>query len=653
VLRADLDKITEGQGDKVMTQLVATYFFYCKAWARDWLLYTLFIYYTKVLVANTDITNNMSTAATTPFGMKTLWGALSDAVPCLGYHKRFYIVWGVSVNLVCLICLAVFFHPIDFQVEPASITVISLVTLLFFGAEYGNATVDSLSQAMYTEYMKKLKTPTIVSFVWFLIQVSGLISSMGNLVLDQDFWQDSVFPNNPEFALNIRYKILLYLAVPACLPILVPASLNWLLDPPGSSFCSVDMSKVTKHSKLFFLSMFLAIGSIIGALLLIFEAQLEAALGHRPEDGRGPGIFIRLIFYSSFSLAFVPLSFWVLPGNIAKPAFYMFLCSTFRLFFSGTLQGFYTFPNNFGRPAGAERFDCSTSNDSETCQDYCLADSPGFSISYFQFVGSFVGAIASVTAVYIFEKSVSKWNVRPAFWVTTVFQMCSCCIEITMLERWNHRIFGTTPGADQWPDNMFFLIGTQALDKIIEMLDFMPCNILIGKLCPPKMEATIFAVLAGSQNFGTTLARVFGGLFVEYLGVTFRAGTANIPPQCENPYYTLPGTQIGLHGLSVARFMGGFILPALTIPFTFCFLPDKLLTDDFVEGEERDVELMREEGQGSASAAGGSFAASAPLEKQYSVFSTTEKTAGFAAAAAPSLASLAVGGGAAAQQRFL
>lgn len=643
----DLDKITDGQGKKVLTQLTTTYFFYCKAWSRDWLLYSLFIYFTAVLRADTTVTNNMSTAATTPFGMKTLWGSLSDAIPCLGYHKRFYIVWGICVNMVCLCVLAFFFHPSDYAVEAAAPAIVSLVTILFFGAEYGNATVDSLSQAMYTEYMKKLGTSTIVSFVWFLIQVSGIFSSFGNLILDRDSWEDWF---SGGLGLTLRYKVLIFLAIPACLPPLIPAALNYLLDPPGKSFCSVDITKVSKHQGLFFLSMFLAIGSIVGALLLIFEAQLEDAIGTQ-----GVGIYIRLVFFSVFSAAFVPFSFKVLPEFIAKPAFYMFLCSAFRLFFGSTLQGFYTFPNNFGRPEGVVRFDCANYT-AETgfnnCTDYCLADSPGFTIAYYQFVGALVGSVASICAVYIFEMSVSKWNVRAAFWVTTVFQMISCWIEITMLERWNHSIFGTTPGQDEWPDNLFFLIGTQALDKIIEMLDFMPCNILIGKLCPPKMEATIFAVLAGSQNFGTTLARVFGGLFVEYLDVNFRNGSELRPPVCTNPTYSWG--PFAMTGLSVARFVGGFVLPALTIPLTFVLLPNKLLTDDFIEDDARDVELMAGEEAGAGSqGVGTSFAAGEDVAPIQSIFSTKEKTAGFQAAAAPSLASLAAGNGAGAQQRYL
>ena len=34
------------------------------------------------------------------------------------------------------------------------------------------------------------------------------------------------------------------------------------------------------------------------------------------------------------------------------------------------------------------------------------------------------------------------------------------------------------------------------------MLDFMPMVVLTSKLCPSKMESTVYALLAGYQNFG-------------------------------------------------------------------------------------------------------------------------------------------------------
>jgi hypothetical protein len=216
--------------------------------------------------------------------------------------------------------------------------------------------------------------------------------------------------------------------------------------------------------------------------------------------------------------------------------------------------------------------------------DWCIKEGPGFSISFYQLYGTLLGSIAQSIAVVLFETVISKWHVRPAFWVTTVFQAISTCIEIVMLERWNHTLFGTIAGKDRWPDMLFYLVGTQTLDKIIDMLDFMPSNVLVGKLCPPSVEATIFAVLAGVQNAGSNMARINGAIFIEYLGVTYKSGSEKDAPDCQNPETTILGLE--MQNITWARVLGGIVMPLITIPFTWLLLPDKKLTDDFLDAED-------------------------------------------------------------------
>merc|ERR1711972_972683 len=220
-------------------------------------------------------------------------------------------------------------------------------------------------------------------------------------------------------------------------------------------------------------------------------------------------------------IGFIILSKFVLNPDIWGPSTYMFLCSSLTMFFNGTLQGFYTFRNEYGLPEDVP--DPCLGNATQPCRSYCIADGPGFSTRYYQTVGQFLGAVAAVIAVMLFDQFIVKWKTRPAFWVTCVFKMSATILEVMIIERWNHSLFGTTAGTPeaQWVDQLFFMVGAQAVFKIVDMLDFMPFNVLIGNMCPPNMEATIFAVLAGSQNFGQTIATVNGGIFTKFMGVVF------------------------------------------------------------------------------------------------------------------------------------
>lgn len=219
----------------------------------------------------------------------------------------------------------------------------------------------------------------------------------------------------------------------AALPMLVPSALNWLAEKPAKTFCKPDHKKLTEHKGCFVLSMLLAVGALVGSGLVLATSETEDA-----------GLYFLLPYYLSVGMAFIVVSKFVLSPQIWGPAVYMFLCSALTMYYNSTLQGFYTFRNEYGLPE--EIKDPCLTDDSPSCQSYCLADGPGFSTSYYQTVGQFLGAVAAVVAVMIFDRCIVTWKTRPAFWVTCVFKMGATLLELMILERWNHKLFGTVPG---------------------------------------------------------------------------------------------------------------------------------------------------------------------------------------------------------------
>merc|ERR1719210_2925591 len=311
-------------------------------------------------------------------------------------------------------------------------------------------------------------------------------------------------------------------------------------------------------------------------------------------DGTDYADSVLFPYYCFCGTAFIIASKFVLTHEIWGPAVYMFLCSSLTMFFFGTLQGYYTFRNEYGLGEGSTP--CLNETFNETCRSYCLADSPGFSTKYYQTVGQFLGAVAAVIAVFIFDQVIVKWKTRPAFWVTCVFKMGASVFEVMIIERWNHKLFGTVPGSKEghWVDQIFFMVGAQAVLKIVDMLDFMPFNVLIGNLCPPNMEATIFAVLAGSQNFGATIASMFGGVYTRWMGVVFSQDFKT----CVNPAVSWAG---GMSAFGVVRVVAGIVLPAFTIPLTFVLLPDKPLAEKYEAPEEVELTGMSGNDEGTVS----------------------------------------------------
>merc|ERR1711920_823294 len=128
------------------------------------------------------------------------------------------------------------------------------------------------------------------------------------------------------------------------------------------------------------------------------------------------------------------------------------------------------------------------------------------------------------------------------------------------------------------------------------MLNSMPQTVLIGKLCPKGMEAQTFAVLAALSNFGSNVAFVNGAIAAQVMGVSFAKLSTN------------PPGPLGIRQLGWLKLLATFWLPLATVPFTWLFLPDINLNDDFLTAVEDQTELTENLEPGTSFAHGSSGA---------------------------------------------
>mmetsp|Transcript_39634 Transcript_39634/g.93661 ORF Transcript_39634/g.93661 Transcript_39634/m.93661 type:complete len:157 (-) Transcript_39634:29-499(-) len=116
-----------------------------------------------------------------------------------------------------------------------------------------------------------------------------------------------------------------------------------------------------------------------------------------------------------------------------------------------------------------------------------------------------------------------------------------------------------------------YILGDAIIYEICYMLAFMPAVVLTSKLCPKELESTLFALLAGFQNFGQQVARAAGVSLIGAFGVVTEA----------------PCNWEGLPGLIA---MTHIVTPLVLIPLTFLLIPDARISDDIL-GDSGDVEL--------------------------------------------------------------
>lgn len=117
------------------------------------------------------------------------------------------------------------------------------------------------------------------------------------------------------------------------------------------------------------------------------------------------------------------------------------------------------------------------------------------------------------------------------------------------------------------------------------MLNFMPTVILTSKLCPPQVEATMFALLAGFQNFGSMVAGSLGVVLIQALGI--RAGPAPDGAHVGGDAASAALAAASDGGVPLCDFsnlpyaivLSHMLLPLLCVPLGYALLPDARLND--------------------------------------------------------------------------
>lgn len=145
------------------------------------------------------------------------------------------------------------------------------------------------------------------------------------------------------------------------------------------------------------------------------------------------------------------------------------------------------------------------------------------------------------------------------------------------------------------PDELTYLLGDAIVFQLCATLDFMPAVVLTSKLCPPNVESTVYALLAGFQNFGTQVSRTVGVAMLGWFSIR-----AEVDPEFPEEGCDFEGAQMlcGLDdhrksvyvlteiyvchfaGLPLLLFVAHFCLPLLTVPMTFILIPDANMKDD-------------------------------------------------------------------------
>ncbi len=122
-----------------------------------------------------------------------------------------------------------------------------------------------------------------------------------------------------------------------------------------------------------------------------------------------------------------------------------------------------------------------------------------------------VTSLAALLGVWIFQRFLRAWPVRVIFFWSTIL---SAALGMTTL------ILVTHANRGLGIDDHWFSLGDSLILTVMGQIAFMPVLVLAARLCPPGIEATLFALLMAISNLANLVSHEGGALLTHWLGIT-------------------------------------------------------------------------------------------------------------------------------------
>ncbi|WP_341734547.1 folate/biopterin family MFS transporter [Microcoleus sp. EPA2] len=124
-----------------------------------------------------------------------------------------------------------------------------------------------------------------------------------------------------------------------------------------------------------------------------------------------------------------------------------------------------------------------------------------------------VTSLAALVGIWLFQRFLKTIPFRVIFGWSTVIATVLGLTSLLLVTHAN-RALGID---DQW-----FSIGDSLILTVIGQIAYMPVLVLCARLCPPGVEATLFALLMSITNLAGLLSYEGGAVLTHWLGITDR-----------------------------------------------------------------------------------------------------------------------------------
>jgi len=183
---------------------------------------------------------------------------------------------------------------------------------------------------------------------------------------------------------------------------------------------------------------------------------------------------------------------------------------------------------------------------------YYLIDELHFTPEFFGRL-AFVSYVTGILGVLVFRKFLLKISLKKLFFWLMVASVVLSLPSIGLVYKW-YDLLGVSP--------QFFAMADTLIGGMLFELGFLPLLVLVARVCPKGIEATMFAVLASLMNIGLSVSDLGGAALTTYFDV-------------HSATDTMAADYSNLHIIMWIAILSSF-LPLPLLPF----LPETRTSDD-------------------------------------------------------------------------
>lgn len=469
----------------------------------------------------------LESVATSSWQLKPLIGIISDSLYIGGYNRLPYMIL-TSITGIGSALLLVGLYP----VSPV------IFTLLLFFIFLQIATSDLLLEARYVDLTrgKPEIRPTLYSFIHFC---SGL-------------WQ---LASISLVGILIAYHVPLeYLYLTPILPFAILCYIvfaNWVGEDVYENkrpltnllggccwfreydddsrvhfreipVIGLDSSKIKENWRLFLLGLIIGLISMLMSVLGLLELSTK------------------YLFTASVCSGFFMIAcyFTLLDVQVAKILTFIVIQNMCSISLRAATFFFYT----------------------DSMESY--PEGPHFTRQFYVSVMGSIGILLSMFGVLIYTTCMYNWTYRRMFFVTSSLYIITCIPNVLLFKRLNV--------AMGIPD-IVFVLGSEVVQVVVGQLNSMPFGVMMLAICSPGTAATLYAIMAGSNNLGNAFSTYQGSFVLDCLNIKPNGNTTGETMQFQNLWIA------SLISLSIQ------VVPVFFIP---CLIPDTKQTDDLITNED-------------------------------------------------------------------